>query len=392
MSFVVSGGSGEGQRTIHVSDCCPAVMQKRSIWKIDQFHLIRKLGSGYASTVYLSQCKDSGHQVAIKLYHKAKLSELNQFQVSREISIHSRLNHKNIIQLWAAFEDRTGIYLVTEFAAKGDVFADVEKRGGNMSEAETVVQVIHPFLKALTYLHENSIMHRDIKPENLLLSSAGVLKVADFGLSIDFSTEKPVTRVGTLDYMAPEVISCPDKRKPNDHKDMKHLYYTPVIDAWAVGVLAYELLVGRAPFDKGHKKLTIQEIMTAEPNIPLSISDDGRDFIRWSLIKDKHKRPTVQMMLSHPWIMTHVNKALPKAIGNLNRFFQRSDSSVELRSLGMHQEATALAGHKEESSVMEEATQDLQLQAMRRDLCGLQQSNSLSAVEMLRWGRGEGCS
>jgi len=61
---------------------------------------------------------------------------------------------------WAAFEDQYGIYLVSEFASKGDVFADVEKRGGQMTEADTVRQVIHPFLLALIYLHDRNIMHR----------------------------------------------------------------------------------------------------------------------------------------------------------------------------------------------------------------------------------------
>lgn len=61
---------------------------------------------------------------------------------------------------WAAFEDEHGIYLCTEFAAKGDVFADVEKRGGSMSESEAVRQVIAPFLSALMYLHDRKIMHR----------------------------------------------------------------------------------------------------------------------------------------------------------------------------------------------------------------------------------------
>ncbi len=52
------------------------------------------------------------------------------------------------------------------------------------------------------------------------------------------------------DYMSPEVVICPDKSKPNDNKEMKHLYYTSLVDAWAVGVLAYELVIGRPPFDR----------------------------------------------------------------------------------------------------------------------------------------------
>lgn len=56
--------------------------------------------------------------------------------------------------------------------------------------------------------------------------------------------------MGTLDYMAPEVVVCPDKYRPKDHKDLPHLEYNASVDSWAVGVLAYELLAGRAPFDK----------------------------------------------------------------------------------------------------------------------------------------------
>ena len=65
--------------------------------------------------------------------------------------------------------------------------------------------VVAPFLKTLTYLGSHGIIHRDIKPENLLVTDAGALKLADFGLCIVSTLEQPVTRVGTLDYMAPEV-------------------------------------------------------------------------------------------------------------------------------------------------------------------------------------------
>ena len=137
----------------------------------------------------------------------------------REIRIHAALDHPHILRLFAAFEDAAGVYLVTELAPRGDVFGELDRRGGAMGEADAVRAVLAPFLSALKYLHALSVIHRDIKPENLLLAANGDLKVADFGLSIDVTQERPVTRVGTLDYMAPEVVVCPDKCLPTDNKE-----------------------------------------------------------------------------------------------------------------------------------------------------------------------------
>lgn len=74
-----------------------------------------------------------------------------------------------------------------------------------MLEAHVVKNVIAPFLATMAHLHARGILHRDIKPENILLTDKGEIKLADFGLAIDTVREKPMSRVGTLDYMAPEV-------------------------------------------------------------------------------------------------------------------------------------------------------------------------------------------
>ncbi|WIA36653.1 hypothetical protein OEZ86_007937 [Tetradesmus obliquus] len=331
-----------GTGTIVVTRHCPRDLH-RPKWSIDQFVVAKKLGGGYASTVHLAIDKATGTQVAIKVYHRCKLSQLNNYQVQREIRIHSCLDHKNVLQLYAAFEDEVGIYLVTEYASRGDVFGELDRRGGSMTESDAVRQVLGPFLSALEYLHMLNIIHRDIKPENLLFTATGVLKVADFGLSIDITQERPVTRVGTLDYMAPEVVICPDKCHPNDHKEKTHLHYTYLVDAWAVGVLAYELTVGRAPFDAGHKRGTIENILHSSPRFPAWISDSCRHFVTWSLTKDTAKRPGIQQLAEHPWIHQYAGTVRPSKMQSVN-----AGRAVSFHNLSMYTDPAAARSEQQQ--------------------------------------------
>ncbi|KAI8468632.1 MAG: kinase-like domain-containing protein [Monoraphidium minutum] len=315
------------RQTLLVTQHCPMEMRSRGSWSIDQFVVAKKLGGGYASTVHLAVCKATGIQVAVKVYHRCKLSQLNHYQLSqlnpyqvkREIRIHSELDHPNVLRLYAAFEDEVGVYLVTEYASRGDVFGELDRRGGTMSEGEAVRQVLRPFMAALRYLHGLNIIHRDIKPENLLMDAAGELKVADFGLSIDITCERPVTRVGTLDYMAPEVVVCPDKCQPGDGRGRAALHYTHLVDAWAVGVLAFELTVGRAPFDAGSKRATIDQILGGAPAFPAWLGEQARHFIQWSLTKDAASRPDVPQLAYHPWVTSHAAPPRPRTLGGSAR-------------------------------------------------------------------------
>jgi serine/threonine protein kinase len=94
-------------------------------------------------------------------------------------------------------------------------------------------------------------MHRDIKPENLLISDGGdSCLLTDFGFALDYKKSKCVTRLGTTDYMAPEIVRC-DKARRDELRALGKNGYGPEVDCWAIGVLAYECLVGTAPFEGG---------------------------------------------------------------------------------------------------------------------------------------------
>lgn len=105
-----------------------------------------------------------------------------------------------------------------------------------------------PGLQVLRHLHQLGVIHRDIKPENIMIDDHGTVKLADFGLSIRFTDERPVSRVGTLDYMPPEVLACADKVHAWENKNNFAMVYGTGADVWALGVLVYETLFGWPPF------------------------------------------------------------------------------------------------------------------------------------------------
>ncbi|GLC41888.1 hypothetical protein PLESTF_000096600 [Pleodorina starrii] len=313
-SAVASRGSAGGapaeaatnrtsDRVVSLSPQLPAAMQRKS-WSLADYNIIRKMYTGYASTVYQAMCKKSLEMVALKVYHMQSLCELNHYQVFREIRVHSSLQHQNIIHLYAAFQEGTDVVLVQEYAEGGDLYRLLHKNGGRLSERQAVEMVLHPFLLALHYLHTRGIMHRDIKPENVLFTEHRVLKLADFGLAIDLNEERAVTRAGTLDYMAPEVLRCPPKNLPQENKNNPYLHYNNSVDAWAVGVFAYELIVGFPPFAGETQLDSVDRIMHSVPEFPGKISEFAKDFICQCLRKHPGDRPTVMELLHHPWIRT----------------------------------------------------------------------------------------
>ena len=171
-----------------------------------------------------------------------------RLRVDREIRIHTELAHPGIVKLLSSFEDDHRYYMVLELLP-GDLFKMLITRG-QLDEEGTVLDVLVPLLEALVYIHDQvsddiisvyafimricyslyavgpiqGIVHRDIKPENILLSEDGTLRLADFGLVIDMSEERPVSRLGTLDYMAPEVLLCPANNQP-ENKEQEWLWY-----------------------------------------------------------------------------------------------------------------------------------------------------------------------
>ena len=200
---------------------------------IGRFKILRLLGKGNQSEVYLAHDPHLDREVAIKTLHFASSAEraANVDSLLTEARTVSRLQHPNIVTLYDAGEHEGQPYLVFELV-DGPTLAQVLKEEGPVSApraAELAIQI----LDAIGYAHAQGIIHRDLKPSNVLLGANGVARVMDFGVAgrIDNQGAKSGYLMGTPAYMAPEYIANED--------------FGPQSDLFSFGMLMYELLTGR---------------------------------------------------------------------------------------------------------------------------------------------------
>ncbi|KAL8419608.1 hypothetical protein RB594_002700 [Gaeumannomyces avenae] len=263
---------------------------------LGMFEIGRPLGKGKFGRVYLARERSSGFICALKVLYKSELSTGSvEKQVRREVEIQTNLRHPNILKLYGHFHDSKRIFLILEFAAKGELYKHLrrESRFPEWKAAQYVAQMA----SALRYLHRKNVIHRDIKPENILVGIHGELKISDFGWSVHAPNRRRATLCGTLDYLPPEMINSGTKDKSYDEK----------VDLWSLGVLTYEFLVGEAPFEDT-PVMTHRRIAKCDMTIPSFVSPEARDLIKKLLVLDPEKRLGLDAIQEHPWIIKHCVK------------------------------------------------------------------------------------
>lgn len=272
----------------------PAHAKTPRAWTLDDFEIGRPLGKGQFGNVYLAREKHSKYIVGLKVLFKNQLVKNGvEHQLRREIEIQSHLRHPNILRLFGYFHDDTRIFLILEYAAQGELYKHLS--GSRFDEARSA-NYIASLAHALRYCHSKHVIHRDLKPENILVGMDGDLKIADFGWSVHAPRNRRTTLCGTLDYLAPEMV----EGRSHDH----------TVDLWALGILAYEFLVGVPPFETASRQSTYVRISKVDYEIPAGISEEAGDLIGRLLIKDPMQRLSLSDVLRHPWITKHAGETL----------------------------------------------------------------------------------
>lgn len=262
-------------------------------WSLKDFDIGRPLGKGKFGNVYLAREKTTKFIVALKVLFKSQLQKAAvEHQLRREIEIQAHLRHTNILRLYGYFYDDSRVYLILEYAARGELYKELQKNG--RFDDKRSANYIHQLADALKYCHGKKVIHRDIKPENLLLGLKGELKIADFGWSVHAPSSRRATLCGTLDYLPPKMI----EGAMHDEK----------VDLWSLGVLLYEFLVGKPPFETDNNTETYRRITKVIFKCPSFMSPGAQDLIHKLLQKDPKKRLPLDEVMTHPWILANIHQ------------------------------------------------------------------------------------
>ena len=260
--------------------------------QISDFEILKLLGQGSFGRVFLSKHKKTNSIYAIKTIDKTDKNNIEgkpYFQ--REIEIMYKLHHENCIKLYSHFEDNSNCYFIMEYISNGNLYNYIKKKPNKKLEPKEVSNIIKELISAVYYLHNMSppIIHRDIKPENILLNENNIIKLTDFGWSNYMNlSDVRSTFCGTPLYLAPEMIISG--------------FHNEKVDIWCIGVILFELLVGRIPFAGNNQRILINNIINCNIIWDNNIDIDAKDLISKILIIDPNKRISLEEMMRHNFI------------------------------------------------------------------------------------------
>ncbi|BFZ25443.1 hypothetical protein BsWGS_28482 [Bradybaena similaris] len=256
--------------------------------RVGFYDVERTVGKGNFAVVKLARHRITKTEVAIKIIDKTQLDEVNLKKVYREVQIMKLISHQHIIKLYQVMETKNMLYLVSEYAPKGEIF-DYIAQHGRMAESDARGK-FWQIISAVEYCHNRHIVHRDLKAENLLLDAHMNIKIADFGFSNFFEPNKLLaTWCGSPPYAAPEVY---EGRK----------YLGPQIDIWSLGVVLYVLVCGALPFDGANLQVLRDRVLSGRFRIPYFMSSDCEHLIRRMLVLDPAKRYSIVHIRAHRWM------------------------------------------------------------------------------------------
>jgi serine/threonine protein kinase len=222
-----------------------------------------------------------------------KLSKEDCANLRTEIKFHQGFSHPNIIKFHDCLQVHNMVYLLIEFAQNGSLFPYIHPKDG-LPEL-LALRFLYQTANGIKYLHDRKIIHRDLKPENLLLDESFNIKLCDFGYSCYLDENQVRTTIcGTYEYMPPEIVN----EKVHTHK----------VDIWGLGILLYEMLHGKAPFNASTFDQIKYEINSKKIVINKDIHEDTQNLIFKLLVPNEEDRYDIDSLLNHPALQKNLKE------------------------------------------------------------------------------------
>jgi hypothetical protein len=275
------------------------------------FDLLKQIGEGAYGKVFKALDKVSKKIVAVKII----ALESDWLPLLAEVNMVIDLQHPSIVCYYGWFFEEGRLWLIMEFCDGGSLTDIMRTLHRPLNEKE-LSAVMRGVLTSLKYVHSLNRIHRDIKSGNLLVTSDGLVKLCDFGVSaqLDDSLAKTGTRIGSPYWMAPEVILSQG--------------HNTKADIWSVGITALELFSGHPPMHELPGMAAMMKVPSAPPpEAPANASDVFKAFIKAVLIKDPNVRPTAVDLLAHPFIATVGERAATEIVRALVASFVAAKAS-----------------------------------------------------------------
>lgn len=246
---------------------------------VGNYKIEEKLGEGGMGAVYKGVDTMLDREVAIKALRPELASQDSVVERFRTEAVTlAKLNHPNIATLYSMFRQGEELYMVLEFVRGETLDSILTKRGA--LPAEEAIPVFCQVLDGIDHAHELGIVHRDIKPANMMLTEKGTLKVLDFGIARLLGSAR-MTRagniIGTLEYMAPEQV----RGEETDGRS----------DLYALGMMLYEVLTGKLPFDTDNEFELMKSQTEMTPTPPREINPAIPEDVEAAIMKAIQKNP-----------------------------------------------------------------------------------------------------
>ncbi|HEX9398148.1 MAG TPA: serine/threonine-protein kinase [Burkholderiales bacterium] len=290
---------------------------------VANYPVVRKLGEGATSEVFLCQDPFRGREVAVKRIFPEALRDPVRGRLFRklfftEASLAGKLNHPHIAQIYDAGIGEDSGYIVMEYVPGGTMERYCVPEG--LLPVDEIVEIIFKCTRALAYAHSQGVTHRDIKPGNILFAAEpSDLRIGDFGLALNLGAETTqITGVGSPAYMSPEQI----REELVDHRT----------DLYSLGVVMYQMLSGTLPFKGTNKFSMIYQITQYDPPPPSShrreVPPSLDRIVRRAMQKEAAKR-----YQSGDEFAEELIEALHAGLGDQRETFGDADKFAALRAM-----------------------------------------------------------